>query len=130
MSEKFGPLLREMRLRAGHGLRKFAKSIGESPSNLSAIETGARNPWRMMEKLRKVAEALPIQEGSEEWDRFFIFARKEDFLLPGLDQLMAREQTVALLRAVDDRQFTDEQLEELVEFIRSKEVPHARKSSS
>jgi len=126
MSEKFGPLLREMRIRAGHGLRKFAKIIGESPSNLSAIETGARKPWRMVEKLRKVAEALPIQEGSVEWDRFFIFARKDGFLLPDFDRLLAREQNIALLRAVDDRQFTDEQLRELVDYIRSKkDIPDA-----
>jgi len=129
MSKEFGPLLRQLRLRAGHGLRKFAKAIGEAPSNLSAIETGARNPWRMMDKLRKVADALLLQEGSAEWDTFFISARREDALHPDLDRLLSRELNVSLLRAVDDRQFSDDQLKELVEGIRKQRFPNAKKRS-
>lgn len=117
----FGPQLREWRLSAGYGLRRFAKLIGELPSNLSGIETGQRNPWRSMEKLRTVADALAFKEGSAEWDRFFLTARKEDSLPAEIDQLLDRELNVALLRTVEEKNFSDDELREIVEWVRKQE---------
>ena len=118
MSENFGSTLRELRLKANYGLRRFAKLIGELPSNLSAVETGARPPWRTMEKLRKVANALAIEEGTPEWDRFFIAARKPGTLPEDVERLISREMNLVVLRTIDEMQLTDDQLIELVKHMR------------
>lgn len=125
-SEDFGQLLRNWRLEAGYGLRQFAKLVGELPSNLSAVETGARAPWRAMEKLRKVAGALAVDEGSDKWDRFFLAARREDTLPPDIDRLLQRQLNVSLLRTVDEMQLSDEELTALVENLRSKRIADAQ----
>jgi transcriptional regulator with XRE-family HTH domain len=124
-SEDFGQLLRTWRLDAGYGLRQFAKVISELPSNLSAVETGARQPWRSIEKLRTVAGALAICEGSERWDRFFLAARRDNALPPDIDRLLARQLNVALLRTVDEMQLSDDELMALVENLRRKRIADA-----
>jgi transcriptional regulator with XRE-family HTH domain len=125
-SEDFGQLLRNWRLEAGLGLRQFAKVIGELPSNLSAVETGARAPWRAMEKLRRVAGALAVDEGSAKWDRFFLAARRVDTLPPDIDRLLERQLNVSLLRTVDEMQLSDEELSSLVEDLRTKRISDAQ----
>ncbi len=124
-SEDFGQLLRSWRLEAGYGLRQFAKVVGELPSNLSAVETGARTPWRSMEKLRAVAGALALNEGSERWDRFFLSARREDGLPSDIDRLLERQLNVALLRTVDEMQLSDDELSALVENLRRNRIADA-----
>lgn len=125
----FGSLLREKRLRAGIGLRKFAKLIGELPSNLSAVETGARAPWRSISKLRIVADALAIAEGSREWDSFFLAARPRDMLPEEIDKLLERDLAVSMLRTVDECQLSDAQLEALIEDIRNGNIGNVRRRS-
>lgn len=120
MPEDFGQLLRHWRLGAGYGLRKFAKIIGELPSNLSGVETGARAPWRQMEKLRKVAMALAFREGTPEWDRFFIAARRTDALPMDLDRMFSRELNLVALRTIDELQLSDEELTALIQKLRKK----------
>lgn len=120
--EEFGDVLRELRLAAGYGLRQFAKLIGELPSNLSAVETGARPPWRVMEKLRAVAGALAIEERTAAWDRFFMAARKPDALPPDLDRLLSRDLNLVLLRTVDEKELSDDQLRQLIEHVKKEEL--------
>ncbi len=127
MSEDFGQLLRQWRLGAGYGLRRFAKVIGELPSNLSGVETGARAPWRQMEKLRKVAEALAFKEGSPSWDRFFIAARREDALPLDIDRLLSRQLNLVALRTIDEMQLTDDELTALVENLRKQKAKSVKK---
>jgi transcriptional regulator with XRE-family HTH domain len=128
-AQDFGQLLRTWRLEAGYGLRQFAKVIGELPSNLSAVETGTRAPWRNMEKLREIAGALALNEGSAKWDSFFIAARRDDVLPPEIDRMLQRQLNVALLRTVDEMQLSDEQLAALVEDLRSKKSADATQST-
>src|SRR5688572_22291816 len=125
--EEFGDVLRELRLAAGYGLRRFAKLIGELPSNLSAIETGVRSPWRTQEKLRAVASALALEEGSRNWDRFFLSARRPDSVPPDIERLLERPLHLALLRAVEERQLTDDELQKLVDHVRKEAPKHGRK---
>jgi transcriptional regulator with XRE-family HTH domain len=125
-SQDFGQLLRAWRLEQGYGLRQFAKVVGELPSNLSAIETGARAPWRNMEKLREIAGALALEEGGAKWDRFFLAARRDDALPPDIDRLLERQLNVALLRTVDEMQLSDDELAALVEDLRHKRIEDAK----
>ena len=125
---EFGELLRKTRLDANIGLRKFAKMIGELPSNLSAVETGKRPPWRNLSRLRTIADALAIPEGSREWDRFMLSARPRDVLPEGIDRILERDLVVSMLRTVEEFQLSDEQLEALIDDIRSGKIDARRRS--
>ena len=57
ISKSFGPLLKQLRLNAGIGLRELAKMIGKSPSYLSEIESN-RVPPPSAEMILDIACAL------------------------------------------------------------------------
>jgi transcriptional regulator with XRE-family HTH domain len=57
ISKSFGPLLKQLRLDAGIGLRELAKMIGKSPSYLSEIESN-RVPPPSAEMILDIARAL------------------------------------------------------------------------
>jgi transcriptional regulator with XRE-family HTH domain len=126
---EFGKMLRDQRLGANIGLRKFAELIEELPSNLSAVEKGKRTPWRTPGKLRAAADALALTEGSLTWDKFFLAARRPDVLPFDVERLIYRDVNLALLRAVDDANLSDEEVTALVEQIRSgRSISRVRKS--
>ncbi len=77
MARDFKAILKAFRLRAGFGLREFAELIGDAPSNYVNIESGKRKPWKSLEKLRSVAEALALREGSQDWDAFIVTAARQ-----------------------------------------------------
>jgi len=118
MPKQFKDILRAFRFRAGKGLREFAELIGDAPSNYASIESGKRSPWRNMEKLRKVADALGIEEGSADWDAFFVAAQKNLALPPDVAHLAERKMVPVLLRTVDDLRLSEEQLSQLVDYLR------------
>lgn len=128
MDEEFGVVLRELRLAKGYGLRQFAKMIQELPSNLSAMERGSRPPWRTMDKLKTVANHLAIEQGSRDWDRFFLAARRPDALPEDIERLLSREKNLAFLRTVDAADLSDEQLQDLIEHVKRESVKGARKN--
>src|SRR2546423_553903 len=117
MSNKFGELLKEFRLRAGFGLRRFAEIIDMRPTNLSAIEHGRRNPPGDAGRLREIAEALGLVEGSADWSRFFDAARGEEVLPADVRHLANRPLIPALLRTIDNRQLGDEEIARLIDEI-------------
>jgi len=107
MARDFKRLLKSYRLRAQYGLRQFAELIGEPPSNYAGVESGKRPSWRSLEKLRRVADALALEEGSRDWDAFFIAAREHGTLPPDMEHLLERPMIPVLLRTVDaDETFT------------------------
>lgn len=71
-----------------------------------------------MEKLRKVANALALEEGSRGWDRFFFAARRPDSFPPDVERLLERELNIVLLRTVEELRLSDDELTELVQHLR------------
>jgi transcriptional regulator with XRE-family HTH domain len=72
MPEGFGSFFGELRRRkAGQSLREFCEHHGFDSGNLSRMERGKLPPPADPEKL---ARALRLQEGSDEWFRFFDLA--------------------------------------------------------
>jgi len=121
MNDTFGPLLKGLRLRAGFGLRRFAALIDMPAPNLSAIEHGRRNPPSDPAKLKELAVALGLEEGSEDWSRFFDAARQQDSWPADVRHLAGRRVVPALLRTIDNRQLSDEEIAQLTEEIRRRQ---------
>ncbi len=115
MSTAFGKVLRDLRLTAGFGLRRFAGMVDLEPSNLSAIEHGRRCPPTA--KLQEIADALGLVENSANWQRFFDAAARDGELPADLRHVTRRRLVPALLRTIDNRQLGDDEIRELIREI-------------
>lgn len=115
---EFRRILKAFRLRAGYGLRQFAELIGDHPSNYAGVESGMRPHWRGEAKLRAVADALGLEEGSRDWDSYFVAARGGGVLPPDMSHLLERESVLILLRTVEERRLTDEELRKVADYVR------------
>ena len=116
----FGAYLRELRLKAGCGLRKFAELAGFQPSNLSNLERGKLPPPRDPERLEEMADALGLAEGSRERQKLYdLAAQAQKAPLPADVQPYARSHKLVpvLLRTAQDKNLSDEDLQELVQHI-------------
>lgn len=125
---EFKDILKAFRLRAGFGLREFAERIGEHASNYAGIESGLRKPPQSTEKLRRFAEELALEEGSRDWDTFFITAGRKGALPPNMEHLLERPMIPVLLRTVDELQLSEEELRKLVQHLRKKHGAKGRAS--
>ncbi len=118
--DDFGPFLRDLRLKANLGLRRFAELIGVKPSNLSDIENGRRHPPGDLEKLREIAETLGLAEDSEDWRRLFDAARRHGDLPADIRHMADRKLVPALLRTIDDLQLGDDDISRLITDIEAR----------
>jgi transcriptional regulator with XRE-family HTH domain len=116
MNPPFGQLLKELRLAVGLGQTQFAEMISMKPSNLSAIEHGRRNPPEDPERLKEIASALGLEEGSGAWTRFFdaAVATRAGKLPADVRHLAGRKLVPVLLRTIDEKQLSDEELARLI----------------
>src|SRR5437868_5219945 len=118
--DDFGPLLRDLRLKANLGLRRFAELIGIKPSNLSDIENGRRHPPADPEKLREIAETLGFADDSEEWRRLFDAARRHGDLPADIRHMADQKLVPALLRTIDNLQLGDDDISRLITDIETR----------
>ena len=119
--ETFGKYLKQLRLTAGYGLRRFAALIEMKASNLCDIEHNRRAMPR--EYIEPAAEALGLSQGSPEWDKFFDLARKTDELPADVQQVARRSFVPALLRTIDNVQLSDDDIKKLIDDIQGRKPP-------
>ncbi|HEY2416184.1 MAG TPA: helix-turn-helix transcriptional regulator [Pirellulaceae bacterium] len=124
MATDFGKFLKGIRMSRGYGLKQFADMIGELPSNLSAIEHGRRGAPASPEKLRQIADALALVDGSVEWERFFFLARQPGQLPAHVQHYAELEIFPVLCRTLNQMRPTEDELKILVEMLKK----HRRKA--
>ena len=116
----FGPFLKELRLRANLGLRRFAELVDIKPSNLSDNENGRRHPPSDPNQLREIAEVLGLAEDSDERGRLFDAARRQGDLPADIRHMANRNVVPALLRTIDDLQLGDDEIARLITDIKTR----------
>lgn len=119
--ETFGKYLKQLRLAAGYGLRRFAALIEMKASNLCDIEHDRRAMPK--EYAEPVAEAMGLVKGTPEWNKFFDLAREADSLPADVQHVIRRDFVPALLRTIDNVQLSDEDIKKLIDEIQGRKPP-------
>ena len=122
IKESFGEYLKKLRLEKGIGLRKFAKLTGILPSNLCHLESKRHNPPTAKDWLIKAAKVLGLEEGSEEWDRFFDLAAKPGEIPVDVKEYFRErdivEELPVMARTIKNKKLSREEIEKLIEDIK------------
>lgn len=124
----FGEFIKQIRERQRLGLREFCLENGYDPSNWSKIEREVLSPPRDEDTLRTWAKQLGLEQGSDDWLKFFDYAAVDSGRIP--DYILQDEKLVAQLpvffRTISGQKPSREDLEKLVELIRSANTVAAR----
>lgn len=123
----FGDFFKELRLKAGFGLRRFADLIEMPASNLSAIEHNRRSMPE--DKLLPLTELLGLEKGTPDWDKFFDLCSKANQAPVDVQLVANRGFIPALLRTIDNVQLSDEDIQNLIDEIQGKDGRTPTKSS-
>ena len=116
---QFGAFFKDKRLATGLSLRQFCLEHGLDPGNISKLERGRLAPPQH-DKLEEYARLLGLQEGTDEWYRFFDLAAAEAGRIPR--DIMKDEEVVEklplLFRTLRGEKIPDDQLDELVKKVK------------
>lgn len=116
----FGEFFNRKRRAIGLPLRKFCVQYNFDPGNLSKLERGLLPAPQSHEKLACYANALNIQEGSDEWYEFFDLATLSAKRLP--DDIASDEEVMnalpILFRSIRDKNVEENHLRSLISTIR------------
>jgi len=115
----FGTFVKELRARQRLGLREFCLKHGHDPSNWSKIERQVLAPPRDEATLRTWAKQLDLEQGTEDWLKFFDLAAVDAGRIP--DYVLKDEALVSQLpvffRTLSGQKPSREDLEKLLEII-------------
>jgi transcriptional regulator with XRE-family HTH domain len=122
-SVTFGDFVRSTRMKNGLTGRDASSAAGMLPSNFSKLEHGVLLPPQDPEKLRRLAEAIKIEPGSDTESLFFDLASKSNGSVPlDLADIISRNETVPLLlRTIGNKRLSAKDIERLVEIVHMKE---------
>jgi len=115
-SNIFGDFLSEKLIEKCITLRELSRRTGIDASNLSKLERGIFSPPKKRETLESIAAGLELSsaEATELYDR----ADTAGGQFPGeLSHIKENPAIPLLLRAVDNKQLTEEKIHELVALI-------------
>jgi transcriptional regulator with XRE-family HTH domain len=119
----FGSFFKELRIRGKKTLRSFCSENGFDASNISKLERGIFPAPESSEKLEKYAKALGIKFGSEEWIEFLDLAScsRKTISLESIENLEVVNRLPILFRTLENKNLTGEDLDRLIELIKSNE---------
>ena len=118
--QRFGELLRQLRVNNGFTLRQFSSDNDIDPGNLSRIERNKLSPPSNHNILMRWAKALGLREASPQWVEFFDLAAIANGKLPTdiKDDEAVLAKLPVLFRTLRNEQVTEESLSELIEMIK------------
>ena len=110
MNKTFGETVKDLRIKAGIGLRELARIIDKSPGYLSDVENG-RVPPPSEAIILEIAKALEVDKSE-----LLIVARKVD---PELSAYVAQQpQAADFLRMAKNQEFSDNDWERLTQLAK------------
>ncbi len=119
-AKNFAEFFKEKRISRGLTLRQFCQKNGFDPGNISKLERGVFMAPQSEEKLEEYAKALGLKKGSDEWIEFFDLAavsnRNLDMIKLNNEKLI--ERLPLLFRTLDNKDLTDEKLDQIIELIK------------
>lgn len=116
----FCDAFRNCRLQTGKTLRQFCIDNGFDHITVSKIERGVVIP-PPEEELKKYADALGLQEGSEDYNELFELATRQKEHIPydlSKDEVLVKRLPILATRS-DGTKLTEEQMRELIETMRT-----------
>lgn len=115
----FGEFFRQKRIDADFTLRSFCERFGFDPAYISRIERGILTPYEDQEKLRGLAKALGLKEGTEGWVTFFDLAFLSKGKIP--TDILEKENSLKYLplffRTARGQRLSKKKLQELVDLL-------------
>lgn len=114
---KFGAYVKELRLKKRITLRDFCRAAGYDPSNWSKIERGLLPPPKSKEIIKSVAEALRLDENSEEHLTLMELAAISYIPRDLLTSENITEKLPVFFRTMRGEKPTREELEKLIQLL-------------
>jgi transcriptional regulator with XRE-family HTH domain len=120
MKQTFGDFLKQKRLALDLSLREFAKRVDMQPSNYCNVEADVLPP-PPPETLERIAKALGLKKGTQDYETFHDLAAKGRDEIPADVERIVKENELipAMLRTVEYEDVTKEQLRGIIEDLRS-----------
>jgi len=116
----FGEFVKERRIARDITLRKFCQALDWDASNWSKVERGLLSPPQDEGKLRRIADLIGIEQGSDDWQAMKDLSRIGPQMLP--DDIAADSRIVKALplffRTVRSDKPTAEELDRLIELLK------------
>jgi len=117
--DTWGELVRRHRLELSLSLRAFCTKFGYDPGNHSRLERGRIVP-PTGEQLAKLAANLELSPGTPQYEKFMDRANAAAKRIPEeVTDEVVLSRMPALLRTVQDRKLTAEQIDKIIELVRT-----------
>jgi len=118
--QRFGKILKDLRIQRGFTLREICKLLNYDPSNWSKIERSRISPPSDERVLKKWAKALGLSRDKKRAQKFIDEAMIAQGIIPIdiLSQKNAVEYLPALFRTLRSKKPTKEEIDRLIELIR------------
>ncbi len=119
--QKFGEMLKDLRIKQELSLRNVCKETGYDPSNWSKVERGLIPPPADEKILARWAKILGLKNGSEEMREFIDEAQIAQGIIPQdiLSDAEALKLMPAFFRTVRNEKPTKEEIEDLFKLIKN-----------
>lgn len=118
--QKFGEILKNLRIEKGLTLRDVYRLTNYDPSNWSKIERGKLNPPSNEKTLRQWAKVLGVAENKRRLREFIDRARIAQSIIP--DDILSEAELVealpAFFRTLRGEKASKEEIDKLIELIR------------
>jgi transcriptional regulator with XRE-family HTH domain len=120
MKTTFGQFLKTKRLELDLSLREFARKVGMQPSNYCNIESDVLPP-PPADGLERIGKVLSLKKGTPDYEEFHDLAAQGRDEIPADVERIVKENDLlpAMLRTVEYEKVTKEQLQGIIEDLRS-----------